>query len=425
MSLLCASFLLFIPLLSYLKHPLVKQVFRIKIKHTAFSAFIICLLILGAFQSKAFQLSNESRISIITCAPGNGAATVYGHSAIRVKDAAYNYDLVFNYGIYDFEAPHFLYRFASGQTDYLLAAFKFEPFINSYKQSKRSVYEQELNLTLKEKQKIVDFLIWNAKPENRVYRYNFFFDNCATRVRDVIAGNVDGGLTFQEEKQSHKTLRQLVNDYHGKLLWLTFGIDMVVSSKSDREATYWEEMLLPDYLMNHFATAVKKKSKMPLIKSTTTIYQAPSNTYKSLSFISPFVIFLLLTLLVLFFSFKQYQKRDMNNRLDIWVYGFNGFIGLAILWFVLFSEHPAMRPNYNLLWAVPLNLLFAFALLVKKWRLKLKYYHLFVSAWLILFLACSTFIPQHFHPVYYLLVSMILSRSLFHSLLFFQQKRKA
>lgn len=399
------------------------QGFRLNIKHFLASLLVGVFLLFGFVQAKAFQLSDKAEISLITCAPGNGASTVYGHTAIRVKDFRSGYDIAFNYGIYDFDAPNFLYRFASGETDYLLAGYKFDAFVNSYKRNKRSVHEQVLDLTPVEKQNIVDFLIWNAKPENRIYRYNFFFDNCATRVRDVIADNVEGGITFNEEKYSHKTLRQLVEDYHGKLLWLTFGIDLVVSSESDREVTFWEEMLLPDYLMNHFAEATKTSGNIPLVKKTITVYESGANEYKQSKLLDPFFFFLFVAVLLAIFSFKQFKKNEMRIGFDYFIYGFIGLMGVVMSWMAIYSEHPAMSPNYNLLWALPINLLFVFVLIVKKWRAKTKYYHLFISVWLILFVAFSVFIPQEFHPVFYLLIIIVLCRSIFHSLLILKERK--
>lgn len=389
-----------------------------------FKTFIVLLLLVlsGPIKSQAFQLTNQAEISVITCSPGNEVYSVYGHSAIRVKDEIYKYDVVFNYGIFDFSAPNFLYRFAAGQTDYLLGAYQFDDFVQQYQRDKRSVFQQTLNLTQNEKQKIFDFLIWNAKPENRVYRYNFFFDNCATRVRDVVVDNIEGGVTFNEEKQSHKTLRQLVEDYHGKLLWLTFGIDLAVSSESDREATFYEEMLLPDYLMNYFADATKTNGNIPLVQPARTIYKAPVQEYNSLKAGSPFVVFFILILLVGFLSYRQFRKRKMKPGLDYILYGMTGLAGIILSWLALFSEHPAMSPNYNILWALPLNLLFALALIVKKWRPAVKYYHLFISVWLILFMCCSPFIPQYFHPAFYLLIVLVLCRSVWHSLLIMKIK---
>jgi hypothetical protein len=354
----------FVSLLNNKKEAILENKFWQKRGDFYGSIVLVFVLLVTTLQTWAVNLSEQAQISIITCSPGNEAYSVYGHSAIRVKDEAYNYDAVFNYGIFDFSAPNFLYRFAKGETDYKLGVNSFNDFVNHYIHYKRSVFEQVLDLSQTEKQKMFDFLLWNAKPENRVYRYNFFFDNCASRIRDVVNDNVEGGITFKEENRSGKTLRTMVDEYHGKLLWLTFGIDLIVSSESDREATFWEEMFLPDYLMKHFAEAVKTKDNTRLVKKTTTIYEAPVNTYKSLKIVSPFVVLLVLTLLLAFFSFRQYRQKKMKSALDYIVYGLNGFMGLVMAWFALFSEHPAMSPNYNLLWALALNLVFVFVLLL-------------------------------------------------------------
>lgn len=386
------------------------------------SAQIAVFVIVGLFfcwnsgECKALTLSEKAEISLLTCSPGNEMYSVYGHSAIRVMDMAYNYDNVFNYGIFDFNTPNFLYRFASGQTDYLLAAYGFEDFVKEYQSDKRSIFEQVLNLSQNEKQKIFDFLIWNAKPENRVYRYNFFFDNCATRVRDVLAEQVEGGIAFPENSADPKTFRQLTKDYHGKLLWVNFGIDFVVSADADKIATVSEEMFLPDYLMKHFAAAVKKKGGVPLVKKTHSVYLAEGSEYKAWKITSPFIVFLVPCFLVLLISVKQFRANRFKFGLDYFVYGLNGIMGVIIAWFTLFSEHPAMSPNFNLFWAMPLSLVFVLLWTVKKWRPVLKYYHVVISVWLILFVLLGTFVPQKFHPVFYLFILMVLSRSVFHSI---------
>jgi hypothetical protein len=277
-------------------------------------------------------------------------------------------------------------------------------------------------LSQEEKQKIFDFLVWNAKPENRIYRYNFFFDNCATRLRDVIAEQIEGGVKFSEDDGEQKTFRRLVKDYHGKLLWVNFGIDFVVSSKSDKVATVAEEMFLPDYLMKHFSNAVKKNTSSLLVKKAHPVYVAKEQQYKESKLTSPFVIFLIPCILIVLITFKQFRANRLNSRLDYVVYGLNGLMGVIIAWFTLFSEHPAMSPNYNLLWAMPLSLVFTLLWMVKKWRPVLKYYHVFFSGWLILFVLLGTIVPQKFHPVFYLFILMVLSRSIFHTITIFRTK---
>jgi hypothetical protein len=374
--------------------------------------------------STAFVLSQQAEISVLTCSPGNEPYSVYGHSAIRVKDVTYNYDVVFNYGIFDFSAPNFIYRFARGQTDYLLGAYGFSSFVDEYVADQRSIFEQILNLTRTEKQKVFDFLLWNARPENRVYRYNFFFDNCATRIRDVIQEQTDGEVIFPENSQHQKTFRELIKEYHSKLVWLNFGIDLLVAAPSDQKASAYDEMFLPDYLMKHFATATIKDEYeiRPLIKSTGVIYQAPEMRYKSLKILSPAVIFGVLLFVVVYISVGQYKKRKINYLTDYLVFGISGFLGLVILWFVLYSEHPAMSPNYNLMWAIPLNFVFALCWKVKRWRPVTRYYFILVSGWLIFFIFSGILLPQKFHMVFYLMSLIVLCRAVLNSLFLFNRK---
>lgn len=389
----------------------------------------LTLLLILAFllqnkETRAFVLSRQSEISVLTCSPGDEAYSVYGHSAIRVKDESYNYDVVFNYGIFDFSSPNFLYRFASGQTDYLLGAYGFSDFVEDYIAAKRSIYEQVLNLTQHEKQKVFDFLLWNAKPENRVYRYNFLFDNCATRVRDVIQEQSDGKVNFPEKTENQKTFRDLIKEYHSKLLWLNFGIDLIVVAPSDKDASAFEEMFLPDYLMDHFAhsTITTGNETKTLVGATDVIYQAPESTFKSLKIVSPFVVFGILLLLVIYVSVRQWRKKKINYLTDYLVFGINGFMGVVMLWFVLYSEHPAMHPNYNLLWAIPVNFVFVFIWKVKKWRTVTRYYFVVVSVWLLLFLLLSSLAPQEFHVVFYLLILIVLVRAVLNTLFILRGK---
>ncbi|WP_303922159.1 DUF4105 domain-containing protein [Draconibacterium sediminis] len=385
---------------------------------------LVVVFVALAFDGLAFQLSPKATVSIITCSPGNEMYSVYGHSAIRVKDPQLNYDVAFNYGIFDFSSPNFLYRFCAGQTDYLLGAYRFDVFLNEYRQDKRSVFEQELNLTAQEKQAVVDFLVWNAQPENRVYRYNFFFDNCATRVRDVIADNVNGGITYTDSA-SHKTLRTLIKDYHHKIRWLNFGIDFLVAAESDREATLEEEMFLPDYVMQHFATAKRNDNGQNIAQPVQILYQAPEQTQQLTWLWGPLVVFSLLLLVVAYFTWKQFKNKKMKPALDIVLYGINGLGGLLLTWFTIYSEHPAMSPNYNLMWLVPLSLLFAIVYLRKKWRPAVRYYHFVFAVWMIIFFVSSPFISQKFHPVFFIMAATFFIRALAHSLLILKSLKAA
>ncbi len=316
--------------------------------------------------AQSIRLSPNAEISVLTCGPSNLIHAIYGHTALRVNDPSKKFDIVFNYGVFSFSAPNFVYRFAKGQTDYMLAPEYYDDFYEDYKRNGRSIYEQVLNLSQEEKQQILDFLVVNAEPENREYRYNFFFDNCATRVRDVVEDQVNGKVIFPDNGEN-RTFRDHVEEYQMAIPWVNFGINMALGSPSDDIATAYEEMFLPDYLMNHFskATIQTENGSRPLVKKTNELFIAPKAS-DSFSITTPFVILLVLCLLTIYISYNQYKSGNIKYLVDYLLLFLTGLIGVAALWFIFYSEHPPMHPNYNVWWAVPLNLPFLFLWMVKK-----------------------------------------------------------
>lgn len=390
-------------------------------------SFIILIFLSIPGFSHAFNLSDEAEISVLTCGPSNLIHAIYGHTAIRVKDPKRLTDVVFNYGVFSFSQPNFVYRFAKGKTDYMLAPERYTDFYQQYKRNGRSIQEQVLNLNEEEKQQLFDFLIWNAKPENREYRYNFFFDNCATRVRDVVEQEVNGEVIFPEDDGVDLTFREHVNEYQKIMPWINFGIHLTLGSPADKKASAYQEMFLPDFLMKHFAHAqiITNGVRRPLVKETRVIYQAEAPKGAGFSLLGPIPVLSVLLLVVVWISFRQYKTKNVRSYwLDYFLLFITGFIGIVLLWFVTYSEHPAMHPNYNLWWAVPANFLFLFLWMIKKWRQVLTWYWKALSVWLILFFLFNLFIPQAFHLGFYLLAVMILCRALLYSFLFIKEKRQ-
>ena len=132
------------------------------------------------------ELTEESIVTLVTCGPGEELYEAFGHTAIRVHDSNIGLDVVYNYGTFDFDQPNFYWNFVQGRSLYMLAANRYSNFIRAYQYYNRSVREQYLNMTLPQKQALLDKLLWNAKVENRNYLYDYFFDNCSTRPRDVL-----------------------------------------------------------------------------------------------------------------------------------------------------------------------------------------------------------------------------------------------
>jgi len=354
----------------------------------------------------AQSLSPQAKVSILTCKPGTDVYSIYGHTAIRVNDPAMEIDEVFNYGVFSFETPNFMVRFARGQTDYLMVGEKFTSFMRAYGEEKRSVYEQVLNLSQEGKNKLFMALLENAKPENREYRYNFFIDNCATRVRDMIERNGGGTVRFTENHPT-KTFRDLIKEFHHSFRWIDLGIDLLVGKKADQPVSSYGQMFLPDYLKDQFAKAeitVDGKAQ-PLVLETHTLVEFPNSKLNS-DLQWPAIVFGSLFLIVSGISVRSFLRKTNNDRLDYWLLGLSGFAGLIIGWFTLYSEHPAMSPNYNLLWAFPANLFFAFVWSNKKWRDKTRYYFWLSGALLLL----SFVIGQTFNPAVYFIILTLLVR---------------
>ena len=370
--------------------------------------FLLVFLSILNFQSKvnAQSLGSAATVSILTCNPGTDVYSMYGHTAIRVSDPAMGLDAVFNYGVFSFESPNFIYRFAKGQTDYLMVGQRFASFLPEYEKDKRSVYEQVLNLSVEGKNKLFRALLENAKPENREYRYNFFMDNCATRVRDMVERN-GGGTVHFSDNHPIESYRDLIKKFHHSFRWIDLGIDLLVGKKAEQPVSAYGQMFLPEYLQDQFANAeiITDGTTQPLVLETRTLVEYPNSKLKS-DLPWPAIVFGLIFLLVATISVRGFLHKKNTDWLDYWLLGLSGFAGMIIGWFTLYSEHPAMCPNYNLLWAFPANLLFAFVWKVKKWRAKTRYYFWLSGALLLI----SFVMGQQFNPAVYFIILILLVR---------------
>lgn len=315
-------------------------------------------------------LSPQAKVSLLTVAPGEELYSVFGHSAIRVHDSINQIDWVYNYGMFDFNTPNFYLKFANGNLDYLLMAGRFKYFLSSYIGEKRSVTELQLNLTADEVQKLFDSLNENAKPENRSYRYDFFFDNCATRIRDKVFENIGGGQAFDKNETGEAlTFRQLYGSYLQHSPWIEFGIHLLLGMKADRTANAWDEMYLPDYLHGQFKTvtmSVNNQTPRRLVGSETKLleFERPSQS-KNVLF-GPSSIWGAFLVFVLSFSILSFRRRFSLRIFDFAFFLSVGLIGLLFTFLCFFTKHSVTSYNFNLLWGNPLVLLFALLLLFNK-----------------------------------------------------------
>lgn len=308
-----------------------------------------------AFAQK--PLSSLAEISLLTCDPGNQLYSTFGHTGMRVNDPGQEMDIVFNYGMFSFNTPGFYRKFLRGKLDYHLGMQKYGIFLREYNHYSRSVYEQKLNLDSLERQRIFDFLVNNSKEENRTYKYDFFFDNCSTRPRDVFTQSL--GIEFPDQK-TDKTFRNLLDEFLPGLPWSDFGIDLVIGSVADDKASDLHQTFLPAYLMKSLEN--KKIGEKNFVKSTSNVLDFSEEQEKRFTrpWFTPMLVFIFLLLLEVFLFFfvdKNSKGLKWYDKFCFLILGLSSLL-LFVMWF--FTDHIATKANWNLLWIHPFYLLLAF-----------------------------------------------------------------
>lgn len=381
------------------------------------------------------RLSDQAEISLLTSAPYDEEVfTVYGHAALRIYDPKQNLDIIFNYGLFDFAKPHFIYRFAKGETDYKLGAADFAAYVVEYQMRGSDITEQVLALRPAEKERLWNALLENYRPENRTYRYNFFFDNCATRPAVLIEKTLDGPVDYNEPYPA-RTFRELINYCTRNHPWLTFGCDLALGSPTDRLATPHEMMFLPSYLKAAFAKATvldRDGTKRKLVKEIRLIganseavendgketgegeegYETAGETENIWSVVfTPLTVSLLFFGIVFVITYIEWRRRTYYRIVDGLLFFLAG-AGGAILFFLSFiSVHPCTWPNWNLIWLQPLDLVAVILFSVKKLKKAAFYYHFINFAALTAMLLGWPWIPQHLNIAFIPLVASVWLRS--------------
>lgn len=351
--------------------------------------YFILLLLFTTVSAKAqfVPLSEASEISILTIGPGSELYDKFGHSAFRINDPATGQDVVFNYGVYDFDTPNFYLKFAQGKLLYQLGVSYYESFYNSYVAQNRWIKEQTLNLSQAEKQAVSDFLWNNAKPENKKYKYDFFFDNCATKIRDVTQEVLGNKLEFKDDHITETyTFRELIQQNLKANSWGSLGIDIALGAVIDRKAKPIEYQFLPEYVYEGAANAVinRNGTSESLVKQTTVLFENTPTPAENNFFLSPLFILGILGLLIVFVTYRDYKRNVRSRFLDTFLFFFTGLIGifLLLLWFA--TDHTATANNYNLLWAFPISIFLIVAIAKKRVSPKLKRYILLLLLLLLL-----------------------------------------
>lgn len=324
-----------------------------------FYTLIILFGTMGSLQAETFIgypiAPENTQISLLTCSPGDLIYELFGHTAIRIQDDSHKLDFVVNYGLFDFDQPHFVYRFVRGKTDYTVGVNYTRSFIQSYAERGSSITESTLNLTLAEKQDLLNRLNENLQPENRIYRYNFIYNNCATKVRDIFDMSIKRKLSYPTHVDSY-SFREAIMLYTETAPWSQLGFDLCLGAGADRTATQREMLFLPEVLGETYASAMLTDGigTQPLCLQTSQII--PATQEKGTAWFSPTLCAYLLLLMVLYASFFLNKHKIWLKRMDVVLFTINGIGGCIILFLILYSQHPFTGQNYNILWMNPLTL---------------------------------------------------------------------
>ena len=324
------------------------------------------MLLFASFwgQSQNVELSPLSKISLLTVGTGEDLAAKFGHSAIRLQDPTLGIDEVYGYGTYDFEDPNFYLNFTRGKLSYTISRIPFKYFDYSYQQEKRWIREQVLDLDVQQRTKIVAFLENNLLPENKKYKYDFLFDNCATRIPMVFEKTLGSTFNFDYSYlEDQLTFRELIRLKLNPNSWSNFGIDLALGSVIDREATPYEHLFLPIYVyeqMKH--TTLDGK---PIVKKESVLLDIPEQENRALIFLTPLFWLGILLVLVCYITYTDYKNFRRNKWLDFFLFSVTGLAGVLIVFLWFGTDHLATKGNFNSLWAFAPNIFIAF-LMVKR-----------------------------------------------------------
>ena len=326
-----------------------------------FLGIILMILPLKAVAQDSIQTNamDSVEVSLLTCSPHEEIYSLYGHTALRWHDLRSGEDLAFNWGVFDFRKPYFVLRFVFGLTDYELGAIPMKYFLEEYRNVGSSVTEQVLNLTAEEKQRLFLALVKNLQPENRIYRYNYFYDNCSTRPRDIIEQCINGELKYTDSEDFNQSYREIIRICTRNHPWATFGNDMLLGVKADLATDRRQQEFLPEHLLYDFdrAQIYINGEYRPMVKERRTLVPAGVQIIEQDFLFSPTecaCALLILSIVILAFEWRRKKTFRIWDGLLMVA---QGLVGL-VLFVMLFSQHPTTSTNLQILLLNPLPFFF-------------------------------------------------------------------
>jgi hypothetical protein len=371
---------------------------------------LLFLLRLISFENCFSQLSADTLVYLLTCGPGTETYSVYGHSALRIVIPDKRIDTVYNWGVFEFDTPNFTWKFAKGRLDYMLIAESTKGFLSDYYYEKRYVFCQRINIDPGETKKLLSLINENLKPENIKYRYDFFYDDCTTRIRDLLEKSIGENLKYPPPESGRiPTFRDMVAKYQNPYPWLKFGVDLIMGSTADKKAFFRERMFLPIDMKDELSKTVIQRSekRIPLLQNPVVLLNFEAPSVKQNFFISPSFIFTLVIILILILAALTKNRRAVRI-IDITIYSVFSLLSILMIFFNFFTDHVQMRWNLNIIWLNPFIIVCLVMLLMNKTgTLWFRIVFWFSAGFIVLHYV----LPQDFNIGFILLAIILLIRS--------------
>lgn len=380
---------------------------RIHMKKTLLLLSILLTVSVSQLNS---QSGNDTLVYLLTCGTGTETYSIYGHSALRIVYPEKNRDLVYNWGVFDFETPNFAWKFAKGRLDYMLAVEPMQNFLQIYFYEKRFVLSQRLNLLPAEIATLVSLINENLLPGNVKYRYDFFYDDCSTRIRDIIEKSVGGKLLYPPDTGGkNPTFRDMVGKYQDPFPWLKFGIDLLMGATTDKDASFRDRMFLPVDMQKELSeSVVNRDGKMiPLLQNPDVILDYDPPVVRKRFLTTPSFVFTGLLIVILIMS-ALIKNLKLIKWFDITVFLIFSILAGMMIFFNFFTDHQQMRWNLNIIWLNPLIIIsLIFTILGREGKIWFRLLFYILAAFLIL----NIILPQSFNIAVFPLLLILLIRS--------------
>jgi hypothetical protein len=364
---------------------------------------IIFFLLFFAVKSQN-PFSDSTVVSLLTCSPGPAVYAKFGHTGLRFYDPLTKNDVVFNYGLFNFDDDNFILKFIKGNTYYNLGAENTVSFLYQYEARNSSVTEQILNLTVDERKQLIDLVLENYEPENRTYLYNFVFDNCATRPFYKILESIDGNVVI-DMFATQKTFREWVREYAGTGSWTMFGIDLLFGRDADKLCTPEQSLFLPEILMEQLNSTkiITQEGEKEFVSDTSVLVNIREKTESSHFYLSPFFASILIWAVFSLLAILCVKAKNRLRWILFPILFISGIFGVILAYLMFVSIHPLVHQNWNILWLNPLNLVAAFLLFFKKLKKIMSIYILINVLMLVLLVIIAIFNVQYFNPAEHIL----------------------